>query len=316
MGNWLSLPDRPGPVALSYGSGAGGHRLLDDGNAVYTYNQRGSLINRLEVTSGQTLAISNDGFDRPVAVSLLDENDAVLSEASYRYLPSGPRVFADVNGQRRHFVFDGQNVIAALDDDGEVVWRRLHTRALDRPLAEEHAGQTRWLLTDHLGSIRRQVDDNGQTLAEFAYTPFGRQVLGPSPGLDDALRFTGREFDVPGDLGYYRARLYDPAQARFVSEDPLEPWHYRYGDNNPLRFNDPSGETAALELIGVLCTAAASISIAKSFGLVVEEALAQAADGLLGIPGDVDAILDKVRDTGHPKNLLPCGFGEFSELIP
>ena len=316
MGNWLSLPDRPGPVALSYGSGAGGHRLLDDGNAVYTYNQRGSLINRLDVASGQTLAIGNDGFDRPVAVSLLDQNDAVLSEASYRYLPSGPRVFADVDGLRRHFVFDGQNVIAALDDDGEVVWRRLHTRALDRPLAEEHAGQTRWLLTDHLGSIRRKVDDNGQTLAEFAYTPFGRQVLGPSPGLDDALRFTGREFDVPGDLGYYRARLYDPAQARFVSEDPLEPWHYRYGDNNPLRFTDPSGETVALELIGVLCTAAASISIAKSFGLVVEEALAQAADGLLGIPGDVDAILDKVRDTGHPKNLLPCGFGEFSELIP
>ena len=96
MGNWLSLPDRPGPVALSYGSGAGGHRLLDDGNAVYTYNQRGSLINRLDVTSGQTLAIGNDGFDRPVAVSLLDQNDAVLSEASYRYLPSGPRVFADV----------------------------------------------------------------------------------------------------------------------------------------------------------------------------------------------------------------------------
>jgi len=98
-----------------------------------------------------------------------------------------------------------------------------------------------------------------------------------------------------------------------VSEDLLEPWHYRYADTNPLRFTAPSGETAALELIGVLCTAAASISVAKSYGLVIAEALAQAADGLQGIPGDVDAIFDKFRDTGHPKNLLPCGFGE---LIP
>jgi len=313
MGNWLSLPDRPGPVTLSYGSGAGGHRLIDDGESAYSYNPRGSLIQRVDSSTGNTLSITNDGFDRPVTVTTTDQDDAVVSQANYRYLPSGSRVFAEVDGQRRHFVFDGQNVIAALDDSGQVVWRRLHSRSADRPLAEEQAGQTRWLLTDHLGSIRHQVDDDGQTLAAFAYTPYGRQVLGPSPGLDDALRFTGREFDLPGGLAYYRARLYDPFQARFVSEDLLEPWHYRYAENNPLRFTDPSGETAALELIGVLCTAAASISVAKSYGLVIAEALAQAADGLQGIPGDVDAIFDKFRDTGHPKNLLPCGFGE---LIP
>ena len=42
---------------------------------------------------------------------------------------------------------------------------------------------------------------------------------------------------------YYRARYYDPASGRFISEDPIrfDADFYRYVYDNPLRFKDPFG---------------------------------------------------------------------------
>jgi uncharacterized protein RhaS with RHS repeats len=46
-------------------------------------------------------------------------------------------------------------------------------------------------------------------------------------------------------VSYYRARYYDPATGRFLSEDPLESSagndFYEYSYNNSLNFTDPSG---------------------------------------------------------------------------
>ncbi|MGY6630140.1 MAG: putative Ig domain-containing protein [Wenzhouxiangella sp.] len=306
MGNWLSLPGRPGPVTLSYQVGSGGHQLLADGVASYNYNARGALLSRVQTGSGETLTIDYDGFERPAVVALTDTAANPLATASYRYTATGLRIFAELDGVRRHFVFDGDNVIAALDDTGQVVWRRFHSRAVDRPLAEQVGGNTRWLLFDHLGSVRNQVDNAGQVLAEFAYTPFGRQVLGPPSSVDDAVRFTGREFDVPGGLAYYRARLYDPAAARFVSEDPIEPWHYRYAENNPMRFTDPTGEVAAIEYALLICDRLGEISLGKGIGEFFIEAMSQVVGGFSGIPGDPQKALKKLKSvvTG---TIMPCG---------
>jgi len=306
MGNWLSRPGQPGPVSLSYQVGSGGHQLLADGSASYSYNARGSLLSRVQGGSGETLTIAYDGFERPNQIVLADGAANPLSTATYRYTATDLRIFAEVDGQRRHFVLDGDNVIAALDDDGHVVWRRFHTRAVDRPLAEQVGGSTRWLLFDHLGSVRNQVDNAGQVLAEFTYTPFGLQVLGPASSLDDSVRFTGREFDVPGGLAYYRARLYDPVAARFVSEDPLEPWHYRYAENNPLRFVDPTGEVAIIEYALFICDRLGDISLARGIGKFFVEAMEQVIGGFSGIPGDPAKALKELKSvvTG---TIMPCG---------
>jgi RHS repeat-associated protein len=62
------------------------------------------------------------------------------------------------------------------------------------------------------------------------------------------LRFayTGREWDGETGQYYYRARYYDPADGRFISEDPIR---FRGNDtnlnrhvgNSPTNFIDPSG---------------------------------------------------------------------------
>jgi len=296
MGNWLNLPGQPGTATLSYGVGDGGHELINDGVNEYDYDERGALVVREDSTSGQTLELDRDPASRLISAILRDDQGAVLSEGNYRYTPAGMRVFAEVEGQRRHFIRDGENVIAALDDAGEVVWRRLHPRSVDRPLAVDDGTTIQWLLSDHNGSIRDVVDTSGQALAHFAYTPFGKQVLGPPPSLDDPIRFTGREFDLPGGLGYFRARNYDPSIARFLSQDPLEPWHYRYAENNPLRFNDPSGEVAAIEYLLMVCDALSAISFGQASGAVFEEAINQVVAGFSGTPGNPEKVLEKLKD--------------------
>ena len=63
--------------------------------------------------------------------------------------------------------------------------------------------------------------------------------------MTNAFRYTGREFDSETGLYYYRARYYDPATGRFLSEDPIRfragVDFYRYVDNGPLNYRDATG---------------------------------------------------------------------------
>jgi RHS repeat-associated protein len=302
-GNWLTRNgDFSGATSavLGYAQGQGGHRLLSDGVNGYQYDARGSLSER----SGpnRRLVIERDGRGNAVAITEFDASNQVLSTASYVYSSAQQRVRAERDGVVRHYVFDGPNPIIALDDSGQVVWRQLHSRSIDRPLAMELGGQRIWLLHDHLGSVVEQVDDAGLVLNTFSYDAFGRQLSGPAPTLDDPVRFTGREFDLPGGLGYYRQRLYDPAIGRFLSSDPLEPWHYRYADNNPVGYVDPSGAVSALEYALMSCDNVASLI---SPGGGSEQAAVIAA-----FSGDIRGLLFALAGS-LASNVLPCGSDVF-----
>jgi len=74
-------------------------------------------------------------------------------------------------------------------------------------------------------------------------SPFGRTEGSGAPSAN-GFHFTGRENDGKG-LYYYRARYYDPARNRFVTEDPIGMRagvnHYAYATNNPVNLIDPLG---------------------------------------------------------------------------
>jgi RHS repeat-associated protein len=271
----------------------------------------GDLLTRIHGPSGETLTLDHARWARVNGVRLADGMGQTISEANYAFAMNGWRIKAQRDGVQRNYVHDGPNATVGLDDAGNVAWRRLHTRSVDRALAEERDGQLRWLLADHVGSVRDVVDNNGLVLARYSYDPFGRQVSGPAPTLDDSLRFTGREFDLPGGLGFYRARVYDPAIGRFVSEDARAPWHYAYAENNPLVLVDPSGESAATEYAMVLCTVSATVFGIRPWALFVDSALTQAANGLQGLPASAGAALAPLEPTWIDPigPFLPCGLG-------
>lgn len=104
----------------------------------------------------------------------------------------------------------------------------------------------RWNIYDGLGSVISEVDGNGNVTATQLYDAFG--AVNASTGSSTSKqKFCGSlghttEPDM-GGLVYMRARWYDPAVGRFISEDPAGQganW-YIYCNNNPVNATDPTG---------------------------------------------------------------------------
>ncbi|MEK6669519.1 MAG: RHS repeat-associated core domain-containing protein, partial [Pseudomonadota bacterium] len=120
---------------------------------------------------------------------------------------------------------------------------------------------------DQVTSTTAVTGHNGGTTQSVNYAAFGavQSSTGSSP---NRLKYTGREDDGNGLL-YYRARYYDPAIGRFISEDPMgfasgDMSFYVYAANSPIDNNDPTGHNPvtrfireSAEYLGVKASAAA-----------------------------------------------------------
>ncbi len=116
------------------------------------------------------------------------------------------------------------------------------------------------LHNDHLGSVRRITDADGNVVESRDYLPFGRQVaLDPDGDPETTLSFTGHERDDHGagaidDWDYMHARYYSPWLGRFGSVDPVlgrperpQSWNrYSYAGNRPVLYVDPDGRIDVL----------------------------------------------------------------------
>lgn len=120
----------------------------------------------------------------------------------------------------------------------------------------------RYAVVDHLGSVRQIFSEANQSLDRFDFYPFGQEIGSVAAG-DPPLKFTGHERDSNGTgkgmLDYMHARYCSPVTARFLSIDPVlgqpgmpQSWNrYSYALNNPIKYNDPNGETANQFATGV-----------------------------------------------------------------
>ena len=175
----------------------------------------------------------------------------------------GKDLDSDADGQpdqQPRYVYDGQHIALAFSGDQatDLQHRYLYGPAIDRILADEavhHDGQqyvsdeVYWPLVDHLGSVRDvAVCVSGITSVSnhLVYSAFG-QVLSETPGGPQLpFAFTGRELDRETGQYYYRARYYDAAVGKFLSEDPIgfeagDTNLSRYVGNGPANLRDPSG---------------------------------------------------------------------------
>jgi RHS repeat-associated protein len=224
------------------------------------------MVRRVTISSGAVREFAYDHRNRLVQVSdRPSASGAVTQIVKYTYDLLNRRIAMNVDktpadaidGVITYFVNDGQDVIADLiDSDGSgpaspvKSMRYLHGPAVDQILAQEDAvGTVLWDLTDHLGSVRDLVNSQGQIVNHLKYDSYGNVVSQSNPAASTRYRYTGREFDAETGLQYNRARYYDAAIGRFVSEDPIgfggsDVNLYRYVSNRPLSATDPSGLSA------------------------------------------------------------------------
>jgi RHS repeat-associated protein len=162
--------------------------------------------------------------------------------ATFLYDGDGQRVAQTINDVTTYFIGNYYEVT-----DGVVT---KYYYAGSTRIALRQNGTLYYLLSDHLGSTTLVTDASGNIVSELRYKPWGetRYNSGSTP---TRYQYTGQYSYTP-DFGlyFYNARWYDPTLGRFTQPDSLIPeqsqgaqaWdRYAYVNNNPVRYNDPSG---------------------------------------------------------------------------
>jgi RHS repeat-associated protein len=118
--------------------------------------------------------------------------------------------------------------------------------------AQQTENVWRYLHSDGLGSVRHVTGAAGQAAGQMRYTPFGETA--EQSGATSLFGFTGEPQGGLNDLVYLRARYYNPALGRFLTQDSLIPDvtngqalnPYAYVYNDPINLVDPSGNIPAI----------------------------------------------------------------------
>ena len=230
-------------------------------------------------TASNRISTANYGYDS--VGNLINENGASRTyDAENRMVSaSGGTYVYDGEGKRVKRTASGQTWCYVYGIGGELLSEYLSTTPTTaskqygykggKLLVTTEGTTLKWLVTDHLGSTRLELNAAGAVATRHDYLPFGEELFagirgsgqnGYEPPVSTTRqRFGGYERDNESGLDFAGARYFANVQGRFTSADPVffqkgmlvDPQRYNlyaYARNNPLRFVDPKGE--AIELIG------------------------------------------------------------------
>ncbi|MGB7815669.1 MAG: RHS repeat-associated core domain-containing protein [Methylotenera sp.] len=112
-----------------------------------------------------------------------------------------------------------------------------------------------------VGSPLAATDKVGALKWREHYWPYGERNLRDTKAATETMWFAGKSQDAESKLSYFGARYYDPMLGRFMGIDPVgvdennvhSHNRYAYGNNNPYKFVDPTGNIAetALDVVSL-----------------------------------------------------------------
>jgi RHS repeat-associated protein len=231
-GNPLATP----AVANTFNAG---NRMQTSGEASFAYDTNGNRISSTDST-GVTEYVW-DARNRLQSIKLPNGQVSTLTYdfagALITQTASGP-----TDNLTQNYILDDLNNVALISNSNGGSFSILSGRAIDQHYAVASSTTTNYGLNDALGSTIAVADQSGSVSGQFAYEPFGTTT---TIGNGYVFQYTGR-IPVTSGLFYYRARFYDSATARFISEDPIgfaggDINLYRYVSNNPATWIDPFG---------------------------------------------------------------------------
>ena len=224
------------------------NELTSTPSTSYTYDNNGNMLTKIDTTGTTTYAW--DFENRLTSVTLPGTGGTV----SFKYDPFGRRIQKSFTTGANPpttttttYVYDADNLIEQVDLNGAVLARYAEGLNIDEPLAMLRGGATSYYHADGLDSVTSLSNVAGALAQTYAYDSFGKQTSS-SGSLTNPFQYTAREFDAETNLQFSRARYYDPATGRFLSEDPF--WiniqdartsAYAYVSNEPTSATDPLG---------------------------------------------------------------------------
>jgi RHS repeat-associated protein len=134
---------------------------------------------------------------------------------------------------------------ADLNSTNAITTRRLW--ALDQVFARLGAS-TDWYLPDRLGSIRGFMNNGGTLDDTINFDAIGNKTSESTPANGDRMGYAGGQFDsnlLVILFGREHGRWLIPADQMWLSQDAIGlqagPNPYKYAENAPVNFTDPSG---------------------------------------------------------------------------
>jgi RHS repeat-associated protein len=221
--------------------------------AGFAYDANGNLIKKC---SGGALSVTATDCSGSVVTSLSYDGRnraTAIGANTFKYDPFDYRIEKSNSGGIFQYLLEGEHV-EAVYRTGQVEAKYLRGVIVDEIVMgfEKDAGNQLTAYNFHhdsLQSLNAKTGPDGSVLQTASYGAFGNLLDETNPNPNATyVRYTGRELDNTG-FYYYRARYYDPAVGRFISEDPLGfragVNFYAYVGNNPINANDPTGQDAA-----------------------------------------------------------------------
>jgi len=236
----------------------GGNINTRDG-AVYTYGENGASDHAVTtiVDGAATSTFEYDANGDMTVRNIAGQPDQTLNWDPERRLDT-----VTANGQTTNMTVDAEGARVRRDDGTTYTYYLPHGVQYERNGTQgtfthyySHSGamvafaetgdDPTFIFSDHINSTTVTNDGTGPKTQR--YTPWGETRT--NGGLDTDHTYTGQIDDPTTGLKYYNARYYDPAIGRFVSPDPIVPSagngqdynRYTYVRNNPLAYDDPSG---------------------------------------------------------------------------
>ena len=212
------------------------------------YDAGNRLTSRVTAAGTQTPAwdangsLTSDGINSFIW-DARNRMTAIGSQASFVYDAFGRRVSvtqsAGYNAGTTAYLYSGDNVVQE-QREGTLSAAMLTGPGID----ERYVRSGELVFTDLLGSTVA-LSNGSSNQTTYAYDPYGVSTSAGA-ATNNTYQFTGRENDgTTAGLMFYRARYYNPAWGRFVSEDPIGVAGgvnlYGYVSQNPEFFVDPNG---------------------------------------------------------------------------
>ena len=240
-GNRTSRTDGGEAVAYTLGRG---DRLASWTGGSYGYDAAG-CVTRI-VRGADTWDLEWNGRCQLVSVA----TNGVFAE-SYSYDALGRRVTTrNAEGTERHVYDENWQVIADLDENGEVVRSYVWGEGIDRLLMVKIGGRVYTALADIQGTVWGYADENGNVVARWVYDAWGNVLAEEVDASAEELRavryrFQGREWSAATGLVNFRMRWYDAVTGRWLSKDPIRLGGglnlYEFCGGDPINYVDLIG---------------------------------------------------------------------------